>query len=341
MSLQYSRFDREDGTGNITLFYEGEMYIATSDHPNWAGIVKGLEDNDPEVVDLFDISRVVARKFESLSERVRVNNSRVYFDGDEVDTVLTRQIVRFLDEGRDFVPLVKFYERLATNPNQESVEQLYNWLNSHDFTITEDGKIIGYKGVQSDGKGGFESVNTGKAIVNGEQVSGHVPNNVGDVIEMPRADVTFDPNKTCSYGLHIGTWEYAQWWGRDGAILKVLVDPRDVVSVPSDAGGQKLRACRYTVLEILKQEIKDAVVSSYEDEEDHEYCECGSCLTCGEYCECDDFYQSDDDDDEGCSECEDTTVDENQLSVVDVSTTVNPTLAWPSYCITCNGPCTF
>jgi hypothetical protein len=261
MSLQYSRFDREDGTGNITLFYEGEMYIATSDHPNWAGIVKGLEDNDPEVVDLFDISRVVARKFESLSERVRVNNSRVYFDGDEVDTVLTRQIVRFLDEGRDFVPLVKFYERLATNPNQESVEQLYNWLNSHDFTITEDGKIIGYKGVQSDGKGGFESVNTGKAIVNGEQVSGHVPNNVGDVIEMPRADVTFDPNKTCSYGLHIGTWEYAQWWGRDGAILKVLVDPRDVVSVPSDAGGQKLRACRYTVLEILKQEIKDAVVN--------------------------------------------------------------------------------
>jgi hypothetical protein len=332
MSLQYSRFDREDGTGNVTLFHNNVMYTATSDHPNWQAIVTGLEDDDESVVDLFDMSRVVARKFESLSERVRVAGSRVYFDGDEVDTVLTRQIVRFLEEDRDFVPLVKFYERLATNPNQESVTQLYSWLNSHDFTITEDGKIIGYKGVESDGNGGFHSVHSGKAIVNGELVNGKVPNNVGFVIEMPRADVTFDPDQTCSYGLHIGTWEYAQWWGRNGAILKVLVDPRDVVSVPSDAGGQKLRACRYTVLEIIENEITDAldVDDTFDDEED--YYDSDECDECG-YCTC------------GCGGCmcdeEETPVDENQLTIIDVTKSEIVNLQWPQHCTTCEGPCTF
>lgn len=331
MNLQYKKFEREDGTGNVVLFYDGELYSATNDHPNWSGILKGLENDDETVVDLFDVSRVVARKFEQLSERVRVNNGRVYFDGDEVDTVLTRQIVRFLDDGEDFSPLVKFYERLAQNPNQESVDQLYRWLQSHDFTITEDGKIIGYKGVQRNSKGNLESVNTGQALVNGEEFNGHIPNNVGDVIEMARTDVTFDPDQTCSYGLHIGTWDYAQNWGRNGAVLKVLVDPRDVVSVPVDANGQKLRACRYTVLEIIESQVNDAVVPAYdtlsdfddfEDDEDDGYDECDSCGECSCCaCECDDL--------------------DPWGSVTDVTTAkvVNTSLPWPQYCLTCNGPC--
>ncbi len=335
MSLQYSRFDREDGTGNVTLFHDGQMYTATSDHPNWAGIVDGLDNDDDSVVDLFDVSRVVARKFEALSERVRVAGSRVYFDGDEVDTTLTRQIIRFLEEDQDFTPLVRFYERLATNPYQESVDQLYRWLQSHDFTIQEDGKIIGYKGVQSDGDGGFQSVNTGKAIVNGEEVNGHVPNNVGDVIEMPRSDVTFDPDQTCSYGLHIGTWEYAQWWGRNGAILKVLVDPRDVVSVPSDSNGQKLRACRNTVLEVIEQEIKESVIPISEtyDDASQSY-----------------VYEDEDDDFDGLCNCGCEDDEDDDFSYTDVTTaTVVPVekllgisqLPYPQWCGNCDGPCTW
>jgi hypothetical protein len=315
MSLQYSKFGREDGTGNVTLFHDGEIYGATNDHPNWDAIVAGVEAGDESVVDLFDVSRAVAKKFEALSERVRVANGRVYFDGDEVNNTLTQQIVRFMDSGEDFEPLVKFYERLALNPNQESVEQLYRWLNSHEFTITSDGKIIGYKGVESDGAGGFRSVKTGTAIVNGEEQTGQISNNIGDVVEMPRSAVTFDPDLTCSYGLHIGTWNYAQNWGRDGAVLKVLVDPRDVVSVPSDSSDQKLRACRYTVLEVLESEIKTAVDSYYEDDEDDGFPE--------------DYYYDGDDDGE------DSVVDVTASTVV----SVDQNLPWPSYCPICNGPC--
>lgn len=300
--MQYKRFEREDGFENVALFHEGELYSALSDHPNWDAIIEALEANDPSVVDLFDVSRLVAKRFESLSERVRVRNSRVYFDGDEVDNVLTQQIVRFLDDGLNFDPLVRFYERLAQNPNQESVEQLYRWLSAQEFTITEDGKIVGYKGVQRNNDGTFESVKTGKAIVNGVPFNGNIPNNAGDVIEMPRADVTFDPDETCSYGLHIGTWEYAKAWGTRGAVLKVLVDPRDVVSVPSDHNGQKLRACRYTVLEVIEQKIQESVVSSYNS-----------------------FYGDEDDEDDG----------------YDYACDYDDADPLADFCGLCNGPCTF
>ncbi len=278
MSLVFSKFQREDGTGNLTLFHDGEMFVATSDHPNWNAIVDGVENDDATVVDLFDVSKSVAQKFKALSERVAVRNGRVYFDGDEVNNTLTKQIIRFVENDSDFGPLVSFYERLAQNPNQESVAQLYSWLDSHSFTIAQNGYIIGYKGVQSDGNGGYRSVKSGDAVVNGEPVSGQIPNNIGDVVEMPRSEVTFNPDVTCSYGLHVGTFEYASDWGRNGAVLKVLVDPRDVVSVPSDHNGQKLRTCRYTVLDVIDQQLNTTVdYVEYDDDDDWDDYDCECC----------------------------------------------------------------
>lgn len=263
MGLPFSRFDNGSGQQNLTVFDPdtGDVYVATNDHPNWDSILERLENGGREVLDLFDVTKVIATKFQALSERVSVRNGRIYLDGDEVNNALTQQILRFLDNGEDFEPLVKFYDRLAQNPNQESVTQLYNWLNSHDFTITSDGYIVGYKGVDSDGNGGYLSLKSGTAIVNGEEVTGYIPNNVGSVIEMPRSEVTFDPDLTCSYGLHIGTYEYAKNWA--STVLKVLVDPRDVVSVPSDHNGQKLRACRYRVLEVIDAKIDQPVVNAF------------------------------------------------------------------------------
>jgi len=263
MGLPYSRFDNGNGMQNITVFdpLTSDVYVATSDHPNWNAILEGLDTGGQEVLDLFDVTKVIDKKFRALSDRVSVRNGRIYLDGDEVNNVLTQQIIRFLDEGSGFEPLVKFYDRLAQNPNQESVGQLYRWLDSHDFTITDDGKIIGYKGVTSDGNGNYFSLNSGTAIVDGVEVNGQIPNNIGSVVEMPRSAVTFDPGVTCSYGLHVGTWDYALDWSRGGAVLKVLVDPRDVVSVPADHNGAKLRTCRYTVLEVIEQKLDSAVVS--------------------------------------------------------------------------------
>jgi hypothetical protein len=260
LSLSYSIISNGFGSSNATLFLDGEVYVATEQHPNWDNIVAGLQAGDPAVADLFDLSKVAAKKFAVLSERVTVKDGRVLFDGDSVHNALAQQIVRFVEEDVDsWKPLVAFYEKLAQNPNQASVEQLYRWLETHDFTIDDDGNIIGYKGVEKDGEGGYRSCHAGHAVVDGVDHNGKIPNYIGAVVEMPRSEVTFDPGQGCSYGLHVGTYDYAQSYTYNGVMLKVLVNPRDVVSVPTDAGDAKLRTCRYTVLDIIDKPVNSVI----------------------------------------------------------------------------------
>lgn len=259
----------------VTVVVDGVPYSAGNEHPNFEQILQSATQGDVSVVDLFDVSIVVARNFEQLSERVSVHDGRVFFDNEEVNGVLERQIVNFLKAGlQDFQPLVNFYEKLAQNPNEDSRKQLYAWLDAHNFTITPEGDLLGYKGVKVSADGGYESVNHGRAIVNGQEYNGAIPNNTGDIVTMPRGEVQFNPSVGCSTGLHVGTWNYARDWAK-GAVLKVIVNPRDVVSVPHDCSAQKLRTCRYVVVGLadgdfgtpLKTDWDDRAYDDYDEEE--------------------------------------------------------------------------
>jgi len=271
--MQYTIVGTEDGS-NITIFIPGQApLVAHSSHPNYDRIVEGVMANDENVAALFDVSVTVAEKFDRLSERVSVANGRLYFDAVEVDNSLAKQVVRFLNEGvEDYKPLVAFFDNVMQNENEYSRTQLYDWLNARDFTITPDGLIVGYKGVSRAEDDTFASINSGRAIVNGEVQNGHIKQKVGDVVEMPRTEVQFDPGVGCSTGLHVGTWDYASSFGR-GATLEVHVNPRDVVSIPSDSGYQKMRVCRYTVVDTKDVPYSDPVIwgDDWEDDEYDEY----------------------------------------------------------------------
>lgn len=256
-----------EGRKSATLFHDGNLYVADDTHPNWAQIEAGLRDADPNVVDKFDVSRAVSRRFEKYSDRVSVANGKVYFDGDPVDNALTQQIIQFLEAGEDFGHLINFYENIAANPEQHSREQLFTWLQATGgFTITDDGHFIAYKGVRKNGAE-YESINRGKAIVDGEVFEGSIPNYIGAVVEMPRSEVVFDPQTHCSIGLHAGSWSYASGFAQ-GAVLSVKVNPRDVVSVPNDHGYAKLRTCRYEVLDVVEQAYGSPVYTPPVSEED-------------------------------------------------------------------------
>jgi hypothetical protein len=243
-----------DGGKNITVFYNGEVYAATDTHPNWTAIKAGAENDDPSVISLFDVGATAQARFERLSDRVTIKAGKVYFDNQPVSNALTNQVIRFIEGGvEDFKPLVSFFEKVQDNPNEHSREQLFSWLEIHDFTITDNGNFIGYKGVRN-GADTFESINHGTAISDGVEYSGAIPNPIGAIVEMPRDAVQHDPSVGCHTGLHVGTWDYASSFAQ-GAVLKVEVNPRDVVSVPTDCGYQKLRTCRYTVLEAIDAPI--------------------------------------------------------------------------------------
>lgn len=266
----------EDGRESLTIFMpSGPPIVATGDHPHFAALLEGAKnDVDPEDLrNLSDLSSAVAQHFEALSERVSVANGRVYFDGDEIDSTVTKQIVRCLDDPSigDWKPLVLFMENVAANPNAHSREQLFDWLRDRDFTITSNGCFIAYKGVNARNEGAedsypYQSSSSGVAIVDGERFTGAIPNGVGATVEMPRGDVQHDPSHGCSTGLHVGTYTYAQDYAR-AALLTVSVNPRDVVSVPTDCNAEKMRVCRYVVSDDEPTPPEDSAAIAYSDED--------------------------------------------------------------------------
>lgn len=272
--MQYSIVGNEDGTANVTVFAAGRApLVAHSDHPNFDKIVEGVHAGDESVIDLFDVAQSAATKFERLTERVTTANGRLYLDGEEVHDALADQVVRFLSENvEDWKPLVNFFENVQNNPQEHSREQLYTWLSNNDFSINEDGLIVGYKGVNRVDEDTFASTRSGKAIVNGEVQTGYIKQSKGDVVEMPRSEVVFDPADGCNSGLHISNFNYASTYGN--TILEVHVNPRDVVSVPTDTDWQKVRACRYTVINTIESPYASAAVYSDEylaEEDDYGY----------------------------------------------------------------------
>lgn len=264
--LQFTLVGQNDEQ-NIVVFLNDEIYPAHSSHPNYDAIVQGALEGDESIVELFDVAQSAAHKFEGLSERISVANGRLYLDGDEVHNVLAQRVLNFLEQGvDDWKPLVLFFENVQANENPHSKEMLYRWLEDNSITIDEAGLIAGYKGVQPTDDGGFQSISSGKALVNGVEQSGQIRQNIGDVVSMPRSEVQHDPAIGCHTGLHVGNYSYAQSFAR-GALLDVRVNPRDVVSVPTDCDSQKLRCCRYRIVDVIDAPHTAAVLSNdYEDD---------------------------------------------------------------------------
>jgi hypothetical protein len=208
---------------------------------------------------LFDIQGTLVNKLTILSDRVSFDGSNILFDGDVQEGPLSDHLMRCLDTGvRDFAPVVKFWEKVAQNPDDRSREQLFTWLRSNEFTITEEGDILGYKGVVGQHEGEWRSIHSGTAFVDGLEVTGQIPNKPGTVVTMPRSKVANNPDVACHYGLHIGDWSYASSFAR-GAVLEVHVNPRDVCSVPRDSSYRKVRACRYVVVRARDTKSGNAV----------------------------------------------------------------------------------
>lgn len=319
--MNYTITRVEDHT-NIALFHDGNTYVADNSHPNYNEIRAALLSEDESVVDLFDLQKSIAERFERLSERVTVANGNVYFDGDVVDNAVTKHILRSIEESRDDLSAhVNFLEKVEQNPNPESVKELYTWLNSNEFTLTSEGDIVAYKGVTGD----YLSVYTGTATVDGEVITGKIPYKAGSLIEMPRSEVVYDPNQACNVGLHAANFKFAKAWGC-GPIMQLRVNPRDVVSVPRYE-AQKMRVCRYYVVGEVNKEFKDAIEYAtvergcqcdYEEEPCYCCCECGgdedTCLCdsstvtdpqCGAGCQCDGSCEGDWESEGGSYEPED------------------------------------
>lgn len=259
---KYNIAKRDGEISSASVFVEDsdEILTAQPGHPQWETILEHLRNGATlaELRDAFDVATALSQHFTPLSERVLVRNGTIYFDGDPVNDVLSSTIVKFhAARHKDFMALVNFMEKVQLNPKDHSREQLFVWLTKHNFAITPEGDFIAYKKVnKTSGRDDddFMSVSSGHAIVNGRDYrNSRIPNKPGTIVEMPRSEVDWDPSSACSSGLHAANWRYAHNFSGD-VLIRVQINPRDVVSVPTDSSAEKLRCCRYKVLNTVTQE---------------------------------------------------------------------------------------
>lgn len=248
-----------DGQRSLTVFIPGASpVIVAGDHPKFDEILDEAALAKPDtdkIRELADTTVLVSTKFEALTDRISTRNGKLYFDGDELDTSLTQKILSMLDEDNDdWEAFVNFMDKLYQNPNTNARDAFYSWLRERPFGLTPDGNVIGYKRVEAyaGDEADYQSWHNGPAIVNGEEYDGSgdgVPQSVGDVVEKPRSSVDNSTRDECSDGLHVGTYEFARSNGTYGStVLRVVVNPRDVVGVPVHVGGSsKFRCCRYQI----------------------------------------------------------------------------------------------
>lgn len=268
---------RGGGVQIVTVFdasRSNPVLTADERHPHFQAILDGIAVGDETVFDLFDVAEGVLRRFQQITDRVTWDGKNIRLDGDVAHSTIADQINRTIQAGeQDYRPLVRFWEKLESNPNEHSRQQAYDFLASHSFQITEDGDVVGFKGVSRDAEGNFVSgwkstvPDVPSAYVDGEPVAplSAVPNKVGTVVTMPRSEVVHDPSQACMRGLHVSTRSYAESYARNGAVMEVHVNPRDIVSVPTDGGGEKVRVCRYRVARIALDDYSDRPVLREDD----------------------------------------------------------------------------
>lgn len=228
LTLNYTITDRA-----LFAVVNGNPFSLTSDHAKFAEIRDTLtarEELTQERIDKIEAmfnSALAASRY--LAGNVKLDGNILTFAGHEVHGVVVDRIMAFRDAGLPFEPLIEFMKRLYRNPSKRSIDELYGFLETNKLPITENGFILGYKGVDDDWKDCHTHT---------------VDNRIGAKPRMDRNEVDDNWRLLCSSGYHVGSESYAKGFGARTIIVKI--DPADVVSVPD--AGWKMRVCAYEVI---------------------------------------------------------------------------------------------
>ena len=222
------------GNGTITIVIDNQSFTVGYDHPNYMGIKECIVNNDTEnIVELIDIPSAIEDYAEG---KVTVTDGILRYDDEEIHNSLTERIMGMMRNGFPFEPMIKFLANVLENHSNRAVQELYTFLEHKNLPITEDGCFLAYKAVTSDYK---------------DKWSRTIDNSVGETVSMQRRKVNDDCGVGCSDGLHCGALEYVESYRAEHAgdrVVIVKVNPKDVVSVPTDCECQKVRTCEYQVV---------------------------------------------------------------------------------------------
>lgn len=189
-------------------------------------VVECIRDNRlDEIPEILDTESAFAKKGLTLKDGL------LYMGEDSLPETLSKRVIALVENNLPIEPMVNFWNNLKSNPSFNSRKMLYAFLEHNGHPLTQDGCFIAYRGVTSD----FKDCHTST-----------FDNSVGQVVAIDRNKVDDNPNNTCSSGLHVACFDYAKGFGPK--LIEVKVNPADVVTVPVDYNGTKMRVCKFEVM---------------------------------------------------------------------------------------------
>ena len=243
---------------SIVFFFENKPVKVEKTAPEYTRILSAFDLPDGEQEEV--INAILNEKVgEYEKDGFTISPDEVSYKGETLPDVLADKVRSIASEGLPVKLFANFWENLNENPSASSVRELFDFLAYKELPITEDGFFIAYKGVASDGLSVCGNTKT-KVLQGIVDNNGKIQNNVGDTIEVNRWDVDDNRDNGCSFGLHVGSMNYATTWGQKTLVVKV--NPADVVSVPNDCSCQKCRVSKYEVIDSYENEIKSAITDS-------------------------------------------------------------------------------
>ena len=238
---------------NIVVVIGNTSHTISKTHVTYQKVLDAIKASDWETVkDVIEPKKVVLNYGQG---NVTVQGETLFWKGKEFHSSLATRMIQMLQEGFPIEPMTLFMENLMQNPSYRSVQELYGFLEKNNLPITPDGHFLAYKKVRDD----YLDVH-----------SGTMDNSVGKIVEMERNFVDDNKDNTCSKGLHFCSESYLKSFGGSRTVI-VKINPRDVVSIPSDYNNSKGRACRYEVIGELGVEAAEAFTQPVQSQANEAY----------------------------------------------------------------------
>ena len=197
--------------------------IQQDSDPRFHEILAAVRNSDED-----EVRRLIAEGEVKLG-KLKVSRKAVKFDTKTLHPAFAKAYLYAATAGKAAIEL--FFKNVADNPNKESQADLANFLLRNALPITDRGTFLAYRYVNDQ----FYDCHTGK-----------MDNMIGNSVEMERDHCDSNREVTCSHGLHVCHYSYLANNGTTHLVVEI--NPRDVVAVPTDYNGAKMRVCRFRVL---------------------------------------------------------------------------------------------
>lgn len=237
--------------GGITGLLNTKPFSVTKEHAQYEAIAKAaLSKNWAQVEALLNPAAAVesfVKELNSVGGDVQVeikgNDVIVTYRGLDVNAGELGSTIRSMVRvGYDVSHLLNLLDRLMKNPDPNVISRVFDFITTSGMPITEDGHIIAYKRVNDNYRSFYDDSTE------------HV---IGGIVKMDRKACNPNGAETCSHGLHFCSHSYlSHWYGNQGRVLILKIDPINIVSIPNDYNDAKGRACEYLVLAELEGEAR-------------------------------------------------------------------------------------